>query len=93
MAWWLHFKLGSWDSEDLPKKTTLDVDVAMDVAMDVAEYDAEYDAKDDAKDITRDIKITGRTTVFLGPEDPQVINSCGWSVLQELDSATWRCHL
>ena len=74
MAWWLHFKLESWDSEDLPKKTTLDVDVAMDVA--------EYDAKDDAKDITRDIKITGRTTVFLGPEDPQVINSCGRSVLQ-----------
>ena len=62
MAWWLHFKLENLDSEDLPEKTTLDVDITMDDAEDVAEYDVEDVAKDVAEVFTEygDTKFTGR---------------------------------
>ena len=61
MAWWLHFKLKNWDSEDLPENTTFDVDVDVDVAVDVSVDVAVDVAMDVSKDITnRDTKITGR---------------------------------
>ena len=51
-----------WDSDDLPEKTTLDVDITMDDAEDVAEYDVKHVAKDVAEVVTEygDTKITGR---------------------------------